>query len=87
MSSKADWKYWVRSKYGKICTAIRKGSNNGELQLVFVVLSLLQALLCIVAWITSSGYEDSAVPYMLQALLGGLITGMAVLFAWIAQPD
>jgi hypothetical protein len=82
-----SWKFPLQKKLNKIYAAVKKGSANGELQTVFVVLCLLQSLLCMVAWVTSSGYEDSAIPYILQALLGCVITAMAVMFAWLAQPD
>lgn len=60
--------------------ALTRGLRHPDVVAMFVVMSAFQALLCIVAWITSSGYEDSMIPYVLQAVLGLIQLG---LLGWI----
>jgi hypothetical protein len=48
----------------------------------FIVLAALHAVLSIAAWGTSSGYEDSAIPYFLPALLGLVEIGILGAIAW-----
>jgi hypothetical protein len=66
----------------KLIERARMGFVSHDPVAYFIVLAALQALLSIVAWGTSSGYEDSAIPYLLQAILGLLQLAVLCGIVW-----
>lgn len=59
----------VLQQFQSLRDALARGLRHPDVVAMFIMFSAFQAVLCIVAWLSSSGYEDSSIPYLLQAIL------------------
>jgi hypothetical protein len=65
-------------KLRRLRDILASGFGYPDAVAAFALFAVMHSFLSIVAWLTSSGYEDSSVPYIAQAIMGLIQIGIVL---------